>query len=342
MSNIVGLDVGIGSIKAVSISKNKDKLFLDEIGEIKTPKIDWIKGDTKGQAIKDVAASIRNLLKDLKCKARQAVTFLPEDKIVSRLVILPPLKDNEIMDALKFEAETFVPYSLDEVTIDYELLEKDETGKSKIFVVAARNDLIEAYVKLFKAAGLELLALESIGVTMRRIAKLSTPDVTSMVVVDFGEKFSDIVGLYKSNISFTRSMPVGGESLTRAISIGLGLDMPSAEEYKKAYGMNEAQLEGKIRNAILPIFTSMAEEVRKALSLFAENNGRNVELLVLSGGGANLPGLAEEFTKLLGVEVQVIQPFVKMDTSNVSINFDLTTEGCRFTFATGLALRGLI
>ena len=137
-------------------------------------------------------------------------------------------------------------------------------------------------------------------------------------------------------------MPVGGESLTRSISLGLGLDMASAEEYKKAYGMNEAQLEGKIRNAILPIFASMSEEVRKALSLFAEENGRNVELLVLSGGGANLPGLAEEFTKLLGVEVQVIQPFINLDASNVSINFDLNTEGCRFTFAAGLALRGII
>lgn len=342
MSNIVGLDVGIGSIKAVSISKGKDKIFLDEIGEVKTPKIDWIKGDTKGQAIKEVATSIRNLLKDIKCKARQAVACLPEEQIVSRLVSLPPLKESEVMDALKFEAETFVPYPLEEVTIDYEIVEKDNSGKFKVFVVAARNDLIAAYVKLFRAAGLELVALESTGVAMRRVIRLSMPNVNSMVVVDLGEKFSDIIGVHKGNISFTRSMPVGGESLTRSISLGLGLDMASAEEYKKAYGMNEAQLEGKIRNAILPIFASMSEEVRKALSLFAEENGRNVELLVLSGGGANLPGLAEEFTKLLGVEVQVIQPFINLDASNVSINFDLNTEGCRFTFAAGLALRGII
>lgn len=63
-------------------------------------------------------------------------------------------------------------------------------------------------------------------------------------------------------------MSVGGESLTRAISINLGLDMASAEEYKKAYGLKEMQLEGKIKNAITPVFTSMAEEIRRALASF--------------------------------------------------------------------------
>jgi type IV pilus assembly protein PilM len=102
-------------------------------------------------------------------------------------------------------------------------------------------------------------------------------------------------------------------SLTRAISLGLGLDMASAEEYKKAYGINESELEGKIRGVALPVFNSVVDELRKAMTLFTEDTGgKTPELLVLSGGGANLPGMAEELTRTLGVEVQVAQPLVNV------------------------------
>ena len=103
--------------------------------------------------------------------------------------------------------------------------------------------------------------------------------------------------------------------------------MASAEEYKKAYGMKEMQLEGKIKNAIEPVFASMGEEIRRALESFREEQGKSADLLLLSGGGANLPGLAEELTKLLGIEVQVIQPFIKMDMSKVVLPIDLNSEG---------------
>jgi len=83
----------------------------------------------------------------------------------------------------------------------------------------------------------------------------------------------------------------------------------------------------------------MAEELRKASVLFKEETGENIDLVVLSGGGANLPGLAEELTKLLGLEVQVLQPFLRIDTTRVSVPLDLNSEGCRFTLAAGLALR---
>lgn len=342
MSNIVGLDLGVGMIKAVSLTKTKTGLILDALGETKGPRVDWVRGENKVAGTKEMGTAIKKLFADLKIKAKQAVACIPEDEVVSRLINLPPLKDNEILDALKFEAETFVPYPLDQVTIDYEIVEKDDNGRLKIFVVAAKTDLIKSFLNLFRSIGIELIALESPAIAMRRVVKSSLNSaLTGVVTVDFGEKYSDIIGLNNGNICFTRSMPIGGESITRAISINLGLDMPSAEEYKKAYGMNENQLEGKIRAAIMPIFMNMAEEIRKTMSLFVEEQGRQIELLVLSGGGANMPGLAEELTKVLGIEVQVVQPFLNIDTTKLTLPINLSTEGCRFSYAVGLALRGL-
>ncbi|MFA6007191.1 MAG: type IV pilus assembly protein PilM [Candidatus Shapirobacteria bacterium] len=342
MSEIIGVDLGLGSIKVVALNKSQDSLVLQSIGEVKTPRVEWTKAEASKKMIDEVAEALKSLLKDLKITNKQAVTALPEYEIVSRLVSLPPLKEDEIRDALKFEAETFVPYPLDQVSIDYEIIDEDEAGRLTVFAIAARNDLIANYVKLFKSAGVELLAIESPAVAMRRIISQMKIATEATMLVDIGEKYSDIISFKKGNIYFSRSMSVGGESLTRAISVNLGLDIASAEEYKKAYGIKEMELEGKIKNAIMPVFSSMAEEIRRAMALYSESNSKAIELLVLSGGGAKMPGLAEELTRLLGIEVQVIQPFLKINSTQIVLPIDLATDGYRFSMAAGLAMRSLI
>lgn len=343
MSSILGVDIGQSTIKLVAINNsNMGKFTLDSMGEIKAPVVDAAQINSS-KHFNQIGATIKSLISDLKIKNKQVVANLPENEVISRLIRLPPLKDSEILDALRFEAETFVPYPLEEVSLDYEIIEKDDAGRLTIFVIAARNDLISNYVKMFRSLGLELLAIESPAVAYRRVIKNGIKTVERVIILDIGEKFSDIFNVNKGNVYFSRSLPIGGESLTRAVSLGLGLDMASAEEYKKAYGINENELEGKIRLATMPVFNSITDEVRKAMALFMEDTGgKSLELLVLSGGGANLPGMAEELTKILGIEVQVAQPFVNIDVSKLSVPFNLNIEGCRFSLAVGLSLRGMI
>ena len=341
MSVVIGIDIGQSTVKIVCLSNDGSKIILNAIGEGKVLKIENKEMD-RDKFLIEVGKEIKNLLNDLKIREKQIVVSLPENEVISRLVRLPPLKDNEIMDALRFEAETFIPFPLDQVSIDYEIIEKDDAGRLSIFVIAAKNDLINSYLKLFKTIGLELLALESPAIALRRVLALGMPMVERVVVIDIGEKFSDIFSVNKSNIYFARPLPVGGESLTRAISLNLGLDMASAEEYKKAYGMKESELEGKIRAAIMPIFSDIGEELRKTLALFNEDIGKQAEVLILTGGGSNLPGMAEELTKILGIEVQILQPFINIDTTKTQSAYNLTTEGCKFSLSVGLALRGLI
>lgn len=331
-----GLDIGSGSIKLIGFEKNGALPVLKYMGEVENSV--GIPEDKNGN-IAELSSIIKLLMSDLKIRTKNVVVSLPEKDVISRLVKLPPLKESEIKDALNFEAETFVPYPLKDVLIDYDVVEKDESGRLLVFAIAAKKTLINSYVKLFKKTGLKLLAIESPAVAMNRVIANSVSSTGSVMLVDLGETMSDIMVVKSGNIYLTRPVSVGGEALTRAISINLGLDMKSAEEYKKAYGMRASELEGKIKNALLPVFSSMAEETRKAMVSYREEWAKSIDLLVLSGGGANMPGLAEELTRILGIEVQVIQPFLKTDTSQINVPVDLTMEGCRFTLAIGLALR---
>ncbi len=339
MNSYLGVDIGQSSVKIVLINKeNKEKLVLEGIGEGRINLSENSQNGT-GKRWVEIGKVIKTIISENKMKNKQVIASLPENEVISRLVSLPPLKDSEIMDALRFEAETFVPYPLDEVSLDYEIIEKDEAGRLSVFVIAAKNELVNNYIKLFKGLNLEMVALESPAVAFRRVARNSAT-IDRLVMLNIGEKFSDIFNINKGNVYFSRSLPVGGESLTRAVSLGLGLDLASAEEYKKAYGIKEEELEGKIRVATMPVFNSITDEVRKAIALFVEDSGgKSIQLLVLSGGGANLPGMAEELTRVLGVEVQISQPFINIDVTQIQSPFNLNVEGCRFSLAVGLSLR---
>ena len=155
MSDILGIDIGVGSIKVVVMNKNGDKYALEAIGETANKGGDWLKEGNK-KSFETVVSSIKLLLSDMKIKQRLVATSLPEDEVVSRLVRLPPLKDDEIKEALRFEAETFVPFPLDKVSIDYEVVERDEAGRLMVFAIAAKNDIIQRYVSLFKTLNLRI------------------------------------------------------------------------------------------------------------------------------------------------------------------------------------------
>lgn len=342
MDNFLGIDVGDNSIKVVSFHKENEKIFLDTIGETKIPSIDWKGDNIDEKIIVEMVSILKGLLVDLKINCKRVVVNISEDKIISRLVKLPPMSDNEIKDALTYEAETFVPYPLDEVSIDYEVVERDETGKLTLFAIAAKNNLINTYLKLFKQADLQVLALETSSISLKRVIKHSVSDKMTVLALDLGNKYSNIVVIDSGNVFFTRVVSVGGEAMTRAVSVNLGLDMASAEEYKKAYGMDESKFEGKIKAAVVPVFSSLTEEIRRAMTMFKEERHKNVELIVLAGGGAEMPGLAGELTKIIGVEVQVIQPFLRIDCSKISLNIDLSTEGSKYALAVGLGLRDLV
>jgi len=339
MSDYFGLDIGVSTVKLVCINKNKNNYELVSLAEARSPSGDWLSGGEG--AMKQMAEVIKKLVKDVGLKQKRVVFSLPENEVVSRLIPLPAMKESEIKAALRFEAETFVPYPLEEVQLDYETVSKDETGKMFVFAVAAKTELVDKYLKLLKLSKLNPVAVETQAVALVRSIQHSTELDRSIMLIDLGDKFSDVVVFKDRKIFMTRVVSVGGESFTRAISVGLGLDMTSAEEYKKAYGMSEGELEGKIKQAVLPVFSSLADEIRKAIISHRDEWGETVDLIILSGGGANMPGLSEELVRILSVEVQIIQPFLRIDTSKVVLPIDLNRDACRFALAAGLALRNI-
>lgn len=331
-----GLDIGSSSIKLIQVKKEDGGLVLERAGEVQTP-VPLSDANTDKQ-MKSLATAVKDLKEDSGVTTKKTAVSLPESKVVSRLKWFPQMKENEIRSALRFEAETFIPYPLDKVQLDYQIVNKDDDGRVLVFVAAAPKDIVNKYVDLGKRTNLDLVALETPAVALARFFSI---DQLPTLIVDMAYNHSYFVACKAGQVYLTRTVPIGAKGFARAISLSLGLDEEEAESYRRAYGFQEDQLEGKVQKAMEPVWEKYVAKVKNTLLSFKEDWGQDVEVIVLTGGGVMMPDFSEELTRTLGTEVQVAQPFADVKIKNEP-PFDIKKEGPRFAVAMGLATRGLV
>lgn len=334
--NAFGLDIGSTTLKIVEVRKEGGKHRIIAAGLTPTPR-----PGISSEAEKDVVAvssAIKKLHQDARIGAKEAVIALPEGQVFSRVIEVPPMGDNELAQAIPWQAEQFIPVPLEQVNLDWQVVARGGGGKGeekmKILLVAAPLNLIQKYVRYVEMAGFKTAAVETEIVASARA--LIPPKSPPVMLVDFGAKTTDLAVVQDGYVVMTRSIPTAGEAFTRAIATTLSLTPAQAEEYKITYGLGENQLEGKVRKALTPIFEVVVAEIKKALSFWKQNEKEPISLIILTGGSANLPQAAPFFTKSLGIEVQIGDPFANL-VPDEKILGSLRPNAPLFVVAVGLA-----
>jgi type IV pilus assembly protein PilM len=334
----VGIDIGSKTIKVIELKRDGDKHILKAAAVlgVKNFSIDKIQDEGESVAF---SQTLKKLVSDAKISSKNVFVSLPESQVFTRNIKFPLLTDQEIASAVKWQAEEIIPIPLKEAIFQYMIIDRKETtqpGEVSVLVVAAPRVLVEKYVKIISAAGLTVIGAETELLASTRA--LSIPNQT-VVIIDFGAKSTDIAIARNSKLVFSRTIPTAGDAFSRAVAQTLNIDPLQAEEYKKTYGLTENQLEGKVYQALNPIFKIVVEEVKKAIHFYqADSGGQNPNLIILSGGTAGLPGITSTLTKQIGVEVVIANPFAK-----VAVNPDtmqkLGPYAPLYSVAVGLALK---
>ncbi|MBL7078357.1 type IV pilus assembly protein PilM [Candidatus Shapirobacteria bacterium] len=332
MSGQIGLDIGVSLTKIACLEKRGEGWKLLGLGETTSPP----GGTQLLSAESRLAEAVKKLVADLGIKTRVAISALPEESITSRVLSFPPMKEEEVYKAIFYEAETFVPYPLEEVQVDYQILQQTP-DRILAFVVAAQKTIIERYEKIINEANLVPAAIETTATALSRCLPESMEKPA--MILDLGARNSTMVVTKNGSIYFTRTVPFGGEAFTRSLSVALGMDNFQAEEYKKAYGFKGGEWEGKIHRALHDVFVRLGEEIKKGLLAFQEEWQDQVGFLMIAGGGASLPGLTEELVKILGIEVQINQPLAGIDLEGAKWLVQSREDLARFAVAVGLAKR---
>jgi len=335
----VGIDIGSKTIKMVELSKEGSGWRLRGSGVI------GYAGNppehlTEEKDFAALAVAVKKLHKEANISSNQVYVSLPEQQVFTRTIKFPPLNDAEISSAVKWEAEQYIPIPVNEAIIQHQIIERKENTTPPhvlVLLVAAPKTLVEKYVKVVEMAGLNAVVVET---ELMALTRALAPLDQTVLLVDFGARSTDIAIAKNGILSFSRSISTAGEAFTRAVAQNLGIQETQAEEYKKAYGLSEGQLEGKIRNALDPIFGIVSEEIRKAIHFYqTEEKGESPRSVIVSGGSAGMPEIVSMLTKIIGLEVVVGNPFTKVAMSPETARA-LAAYAPLYPIAVGLAMRG--
>lgn len=335
---MVGIDIGSKTIKIVELQKEGTGFTLSASGIV------GYSGNTVDKMTdeKDFAslgAVIKKLHSEAGVNSKDVVISIPEQLVFTRTIKFPLLTDAEIASAVKWESEQYIPIPVNEAIIQHTILSRNETSSPPeviVLLVAAPRQVVERYVKVVEAAGLTPVAVETELIALTRAL---APQDKTVLLVDIGANSTDIAIASQSMLSFSRSIPIAGEAFTRAVSQGLGISAVQAEEYKKTYGLETTQLEGKIKGALDPVLRMVVDEIKKAVNYYqSEEKGDAPSAIIISGGTSGMPQIISMFSSLLGLEILVGNPF-----SRVSVDPETATKlapyAPLYAVAVGLALR---
>ncbi len=329
-----GLDIGTYTIKAVHCSVKNQKYVLEHWGEIAVPPTARTNDKQKNILL---AQTIKNLWREAKISTQEVGVAVSETNVYSRVIELPFLSDIELASAIEYEAEQYIPFPLSEVQIEYFVLDRksaENNNKTEVLLFAAKKKAIEDLTKLLEMADLSPVFIETEILALNRA--LIYPDTS--LLINLGARNTNLAVVKNQEIKFIYNFEVGGEALTRALMQTLSLEASQAEEYKKTYGLNESALEGKISQALIPVFNQIIEQIQKTLNYYFQNTQENVKRLVLTGGTAEIPEITTYLTKSTGLETVLGNPFGNFASSE-NLPASLMKNASRFAVAVGLALR---
>lgn len=350
-----GLDISDLSLKICRLRKKKNELELASFGTSPIPPGIIERGEIKNQ--EKLIEILKKALKDLKGRqidTKYVIASLPEEKAFLQVIQLPRMKPEELTQAIRFEAENYIPYSIDTVYLDFQIVPPvhDHLDHLDVLLASLPKATVDSYVSVLQKAGLipQALEIESLAVSRALIEKELAP--VPVLVVDFGATRTSFIVFSGYSLRFTASITVSSQQLTKSIAKSLTVDEKVAEELKKRYGVGATEnSEGRqVFEALIPPLVDLVEQIRKHIDYYdshpfhqhlGQKEGR-IRKILLCGGGANLPGLSEFLTKELKIETSLGNPWVNIFPAPFKKVPPLPFhESLRFATALGLALRGI-
>jgi len=333
----LGIDFGNHSVKAVqlrNITRSPDLVaFSNQI----TP-VGVINSEDEAHQ-KQLAEALRILHGDGGFRTKYVVAALPEFSIFTRFLEFPGVKENELEDAVHWQAKQVIPVPVAEVQMSWIVLDRDESKNAyRILLVAAPKKLIDIYMRVIDMAGMELVAIETESIAAGR-AIYKSAKIKDAVILDFGSQSTDMGIMSNGELVFSQSIAVGSDALTRAIATAFSFEYNQAEEYKRNYGLEKEQLDGKIFQSLKPIVDSIIAEIRRGVEFYKTRTMLSPPAqYMLIGDGALLPGLVVYLSMELGVNVQLADPWVGIKV-NKKQDAIISKGRPAYAVAVGLALK---
>jgi len=341
---LLGLDISSSSVKLVELGRDKAGRLVLERCAIEPLERGWVT-DGNVEKFDEVAEAMRRVVKKSGTRTRNVAMALPPSAVITKKIILPGgLSEQDLEVQVEAEANQYIPFSLDEVSLDFCVVGPSSTsaGDVEVLIAASRKEKVQDRQGLAEAAGLKPVIVDvdsyaSRVAASRLIQALPNQGVDTMVALfEVGAFTTSMQVIKNDDVLYDRDQAFGGAQLTQLIVRQYGFSPEEAETKKRNGDLPEDYASGVLK----PFVDSMAQEIARALQFFFTSTPHNkVDYVMLAGGSAALPGLTDAVTMQTSFSCNLANPFEGMEVGEAVREKKMRREAPSYLTSCGLAMR---
>lgn len=344
VKSVWAIDIGNNSLKALRLQQsgeNVEVTGLDYIEHSKVLTTENITEEEKSQIIRatlNTFAGRNNLAKD------PIAISVPGQTSFARFIKLPPVDPKRVPEIVKFEAVQQIPFDINEVEWDWQLMQKKDSPDIEVGIFAIKNELVSKYLENFSAENIRVTVVQMAPIALYNYAwfdrkDLDDADKNAIVLLDMGADNTNLVICTKSSV-WQRCVPLGGNNFTKTLADAFKLNFEKAEKLKR--GAPVSKYARQIFHAMKPVFTDFGTEIQRSLGYYGSSHKNTAfTKIVLLGGGFRLQGLNKYLQQTTQVTTVRPDAFEKLTPASNISSAKLHENICDFGIAYGLGVQAL-
>ena len=340
---VVGLDISSTAIKLLELGKSGDRLRVESYAVEPLPPNSVIEKNIAD--VEAVGEAIKRAAKRSGSRTKSAAAAVAGSAVITKTIAMPAtLSEEDMEQQIQLEADQYIPYPLEEVNLDFEVLGPTENDPERVDVLlaASRSENVDVRVAAIELAGLKAKIIDVEAYAMENAFSMLAPQLPeqgidqTIAVVDVGATMTTLNVMHDLKTIYTREQVFGGKQLTEEIQRRYGLSYEEAGMAKRQGGLPD----NYVPEVLEPFKDAMAQQVSRSLQFFfSSSHYSNVDHIVLAGGSAMIPGIDEMIADKLGVHTSIANPFSNMTLASRVKAQSLSNDAPALMIACGLAMR---
>jgi type IV pilus assembly protein PilM len=340
---LVGIDISSSAVKVLELSKDGEQYRVERYAVEPLPQNAVVEHAIT--EVEQVADAVDRAVKRSGTRLKNAAVAVPAANVITKIIKMPAnLTDQDRQTQIEMEADHYIPYPLDEVNLDYQVLDAQEPNAAEVDVImaACRKEVVDDYLAVIQGRGLSPTVVDIETYAMEHSYELIANHMPgggmekAVAILDVGATTTTINVMHNNRSVYTRHHAFGGRQLTEEIQRRYGLSYEEAGLAKKQGGLPDNYQTDVLR----PFMEAMCQEIMRALQFFYSSSPfNNVDQLLLAGGCSQIPGIDELVAARIGVPSMVANPFASMSISSRIKPQLLSNDAPSLMIACGLALR---
>jgi len=296
-----------------------------------------------------IVSTVRNVVREKSIKATNVAFSVSGQSVFTRFVKLPPVDESKVAQIIQYEAQQNVPFPIDEVIWDYQLLGSNAQGELEVVLLAIKSDIIEELTEGVESAGLRTDVVDVAPMALYNAVRYNYGDLEGCtMIVDIGARTTNLLFIEQNRV-FSRSIPIAGNAITQSIAAEFSVPFLEAEHMKKMYGFvalggayeePENETQARVSKIIRNVMTRLHAEIARSVNFYKGQQGGSLPArALLSGGSSIIPYTDRFFKEKLQTDIEYFNPFRNVDIDPHLSREDLARCAHFFGEVVGLGLR---